>query len=172
MKTNKALLISPIFALMLGSVQFTYAQQLIASSSPMTGESGVSAAPSSATSSATATPVVAKPAHAKLEIPPPEAITWSVASSVGTAPDAAKPAHHLFGLGKNKKEAPYTGPTELVVLPPTPMLDEHGQQRLDWARRPMFNAPDSQLLDKNGHPLFDHNGKPVFAPGSKSVATT
>jgi len=79
---------------------------------------------------------------------------------VGFTPgSSAKPSHGLPG----KKKAAYTGPTELVVLPPAPILDQHGTPRLDPDGRPMFTAPDVQLQDKDGHPLFDRSGKPVFA---------
>jgi hypothetical protein len=62
---------------------------------------------------------------------------------------------------KGKKE-PYRGPTTIVELPPTPMLDEQGMQRLDPDGKPMWNAPVKQQRDKKGHPLFDEGGKPVF----------
>ena len=63
--------------------------------------------------------------------------------------------------GKGKKEV-YTGPNTIVELPPTPMLDEQGMQRLDPDGKPMWNAPVKQQRDKKGHPLFDESGKPVF----------
>jgi hypothetical protein len=56
----------------------------------------------------------------------------------------------------------YSGPNEVIVLPPTPMLDEEGKQRLDPDGKPMFNAPVKQQRDKHGHPLFDEHGQPVF----------
>lgn len=62
---------------------------------------------------------------------------------------------------KSKKEV-YTGPTTIVELPPTPMLDEQGMQRLDPDGKPMWNPPVKQQRDKKGHPLFDEAGKPVF----------
>lgn len=62
---------------------------------------------------------------------------------------------------KGKKDE-YTGPTTIVELPPTPMLDEEGKQRLDPDGKPMFNAPVKQQRDKKGHPLFDEAGKPVM----------
>lgn len=61
-----------------------------------------------------------------------------------------------------KKKADYTGPSTVIVLPATPMLDTEGKQRLDPDGQPMFNAPLKQQRDKKGHPLFDENGKPVF----------
>ena len=63
--------------------------------------------------------------------------------------------------GKKGKEV-YTGPTTIIELPPTPMLDEQGQQRLDPDAKPMWNPSVKQQRDKKGHPLFDENGKPVF----------
>jgi hypothetical protein len=63
--------------------------------------------------------------------------------------------------GKKGKEV-YTGPNTIIELPPTPMLDEQGIQRLDPDAKPMWNAPVKQQRDKKGHPLFDENGKPVF----------
>jgi hypothetical protein len=56
----------------------------------------------------------------------------------------------------------YTGPTTIVVLPPTPMLDGEGKQRVDPDGKPMFNPAVQQLRDKKGHPVFDANGKPEF----------
>jgi len=63
--------------------------------------------------------------------------------------------------GKPKKGA-YTGPTEIVVLPAAPMLDEEGRQRLDPDGKPMFYPPVKQQRDKKGHPRFDGDGKPVM----------
>ena len=62
---------------------------------------------------------------------------------------------------KSKKDT-YTGPDTVVELPPTPMLDEEGKQRLDPDGKPMFNPPVRQQRDKHGHPLFDGDGKPVM----------
>jgi hypothetical protein len=158
MKTNKILLFSPMFALMLGVAQRTSAQQLVASAA-------VPPAPSSvASDSVTAKPVAGKPLATNLQPVTAAPITWTVGSSVGPTPlGAAKPAHNLFGLNKtNKTKATYTGSNDLAVLPPAPVLDANGQQKLDWDRRPMFTAPEIQLQDKEGHPLFDKSGKPVF----------
>jgi hypothetical protein len=63
--------------------------------------------------------------------------------------------------GKAKKAA-YRGPTEIVVLPAAPMLDEEGRQRLDPDGKPMFYPPVKQQRDKKGHPRFDVDGKPVM----------
>ena len=61
-----------------------------------------------------------------------------------------------------KKGQPYTGPTTVVQLPPTPMLDEEGKQRQDPDGKLMFNLPVKQQRDKFGHPLFDSKGQPVM----------
>ncbi len=82
-------------------------------------------------------------------------------SSAETAAQAAKIQPAKPGKSKGKK-AEYTGPNTIVELPPTPMLDEEGKQRLDPDGKPMFNAPVKQQRDKYGHPLFDENGKPVM----------
>ena len=71
------------------------------------------------------------------------------------------PTKSLLSFGKGTKEI-YTGPTNIVELPPAPMLDEEGKQRLDPDGKPMFNLPVKQQRDKKGHPLFDDKGKPVF----------
>lgn len=41
--------------------------------------------------------------------------------------------------GKHKKDV-YTGPTEIIELAPTPMLDEEAKQRLDPDGKPMFST--------------------------------
>jgi hypothetical protein len=64
---------------------------------------------------------------------------------------------------KGKKgEQVYTGPTTVVELAPTPMLDEEGKQRQDPDGKLMFNPPVRQQRDKKGHPLFDLKGQPVM----------
>jgi hypothetical protein len=60
------------------------------------------------------------------------------------------------------KKVEYTGPNTVIVLPPTPMLDEEGKQRLDPDGQPMFNPAVRQQRDKKGHPLLDDKDKPVF----------
>jgi hypothetical protein len=75
----------------------------------------------------------------------------------------SSPALQPASLPKGKKgKQEYTGPTTLVVLPPTPMLDEEGNQRQDPDGKLMFNPPVRQQRDKFGHPLFDERGKPVM----------
>jgi hypothetical protein len=73
--------------------------------------------------------------------------------SAATTPSAVK--------GKKKDEV-YTGPTTVVELAPTPMLDEEGKQRQDPDGHLMWNPPVKQQRDKKGHPIFDAQGKPVF----------
>ena len=96
----------------------------------------------------------------------------TVNNSATTAPTAAAPADvpplqkrapatEEKSKKKSKKEV-YTGPTTIVELPPTPMLDEQGMQRLDPDGKPMWNPSVKQQRDKKGHPLFDEAGKPVF----------
>jgi len=82
-------------------------------------------------------------------------------SVTATAP--AAPALQPATLVKGKKgKQEYTGPTTLVVLQPTPMLDEEGNQRQDPDGKLMFNPPVKQQRDKYGHPLFDAQNKPVM----------
>jgi hypothetical protein len=73
----------------------------------------------------------------------------------------AQPVAAAAGKGKKAKQV-YTGPMTVVVLPPTPMLDEQGNQRQDPDGKFMFNLPVKQQRDKKGHPLFDAQGKPVM----------
>lgn len=80
-------------------------------------------------------------------------------SAIAPAAVPAQPAAAKHGKGKKDE---YTGPNTLVELPPTPMLDEEGKQRLDPDGKPMFNQPVRQQRDKRGHPLFDEDGKPVM----------
>src|ERR1700678_639108 len=76
---------------------------------------------------------------------------------------AAAPAQQPKPAAKGKKgKQEYTGPMTLVVLAPTPMLDEDGNQRQDPDGNPMFNPPVKQQRDKFGHPLFDEHNKPVM----------
>jgi hypothetical protein len=82
------------------------------------------------------------------------------ATPQAAASQAAMPAPNAK-KGKAKK-VEYTGPNTVIVLPPTPMLDEEGKQRLDPDGQLMFNPSVKQQRDKKGHPLFDGNGKPVF----------
>jgi len=96
----------------------------------------------------------------------------AVAATAATAPAAATPADvppppktvaaATDKKSKKSKKDVYTGPNTIVELPPTPMLDEQGMQRLDPDGKPMWNPPVKQQRDKKGHPLFDESGKPVF----------
>ena len=86
----------------------------------------------------------------------------AVAPADQAAPAGVKPVSAPVEAKGKKEKAVYTGPTEIIVLPATPMLDEEGRQLLDPDAKPMFNAPVKQQRDKFGHPLFDEKGKPVF----------
>lgn len=96
--------------------------------------------------------LMAGPRHVFAQEPTAEAGPPQMTLATAAAPIAKK----------HKGKEPYTGPTEIVVLPPTPMLDEQGKQRVDADGKPMFNPPVKQLRDKKGHPVFDADGKPVF----------
>ena len=95
------------------------------------------------------TPAVAAPQPAQIAEPQVAAPTKVAAK--------AKPAKK-----EKTKKVEYTGPNTVIVLPPTPMLDEEGKQRLDPDGQPMFNPAVRQQRDKKGHPLFDDKGKPVL----------
>jgi hypothetical protein len=81
--------------------------------------------------------------------------------SPGPASASATPTPPAATAGKHSKNV-YTGPDGIVVLPPTPMLDAEGKQRVDPDGKLMFNPQVNQLRDKKGHPVFESNGKPVF----------
>jgi hypothetical protein len=103
-------------------------------------------------------------------VPAPQAATTAapqvaVAAPVKVDPKAAKAQAEEEKKEKKAEEAKkkiYTGPNTVIVLAPTPMLDEVGTQRLDPDGQPMFNPAVRQQRDKKGHPLFDDKGKPVF----------
>jgi hypothetical protein len=114
----------------------TTQQQMASATTPTVSETAPAAAPA-------ATPAAAPAASTAADVPPLK------------VREEAKPK------GKSKKDV-YTGPNTIVELPPTPMLDEQGMQRLDPDGKPMWNTSVKQQRDKKGHPLFDDNGKPVF----------
>jgi hypothetical protein len=122
-----------------------------------------------------ATPAVPAPATAPAAataqaVPAPQAAATAapqvaVAAPVKVDPKAAKAKAEEEKKEKKAEEAKkkiYTGPNTVIVLAPTPMLDEVGTQRLDPDGQPMFNPAVRQQRDKKGHPLFDDKGKPVF----------
>ncbi|MGD0648562.1 MAG: hypothetical protein ABR971_11260 [Acidobacteriaceae bacterium] len=116
-----------------------------------------------------ATPAAAAPAAATVQaVPAPQAATAAapqVAAPVKADPKAEKAKAAEEKKEKKAEEAKkkiYTGPNTVIVLAPTPMLDEVGTQRLDPDGQPMFNPAVRQQRDKKGHPLFDDKGKPVF----------
>ncbi len=103
----------------------------------------------------TSVPAASSSATASTEPALEKPISAPMAQSTPPSAQASEGKH------KSKKDE-YTGPSEIVELPPTPMLDEEGKQRLDPDGKPMFNAPSKQQRDKKGHPLVDEGGKPVF----------
>jgi hypothetical protein len=115
-----------------------------------------------------AAPAAAPAAATAQAVPAPQAATTAapqVAAPVKADPKAAKAQAAEEKKEKKAEEAKkkiYTGPNTVIVLAPTPMLDEIGTQRLDPDGQPMFNPAVRQQRDKKGHPLFDDKGKPVF----------
>jgi hypothetical protein len=115
------------------------------------------------------TTAVAEAAPAQQGVPV-NAVTATAAAASATpaagAPADVPPSPKTVAAATDKKSKGkkdvYTGPNTIVELPPTPMLDEQGMQRLDPDGKPMWNPPVKQQRDKKGHPLFDENGKPVF----------
>ena len=91
----------------------------------------------------------------------PVVATPAPAADVAPVANSLPPAARKTVAPKKGKEV-YSGPTEIVEMPPTPMLDDDGKQRYDLEGKPMFNPAVKQQRDKNGHPLFDASGKPVF----------
>jgi hypothetical protein len=147
-RTNTASLAGLLgFALAFTSIGHIEAQEAQPASSP-TQQAALPALPTS-TSQPTADPPQTDQSpednKAASSLKPPQ--------SSGTAPSTLK--------GK-KGEQPYTGPTTVVELPPTPMLDEEGKQRQDPDGKLMFNPPVKQQRDKKGHPVFDLKGQPVM----------
>ena len=113
----------------------------------------------------------ATPAATAQAVPAPQAATTPAAQvpvPVKATLDPKKAAKETAEADKKAKKAEeakkkiYTGPNTVIVLAPTPMLDEVGSQRLDPDGQPMFNPAVRQQRDKKGHPLFDDKGKPVF----------
>ena len=96
-----------------------------------------------------------EPAPAQATPPQPDAQPAAPAQQTGTP------------MPPKTRKGEYTGPTTVVELPPTPMLDEEGKQRLDPDGKPMFNPPVRQQRDKKGHPLFDEHGKPIMQTPSE-----
>lgn len=103
---------------------------------------------------------LAAPAQVRLGAVPSSlfaAATASASNAVTAATATPLPPAHA-----KKLKGRYTGPTQIIVLPPTPVVDDQGAQRLDPDGKPMFNESVKQLRDKKGHPVFDAAGKPVF----------
>jgi hypothetical protein len=113
-----------------------------------------SSTPALETAALTAPPVTA-------DAPATAALPVAVAAAGAMTPGVAVLPVKAAAKGKAKK-LEYTGPTDVIVLPASPMLDEEGRQRLDPDEQPMFNPPLRQQRDKKGHSLFNESGKPVF----------
>jgi hypothetical protein len=145
----------PFFALMLSTVcvgQQTGAAAAQPSSAPATQSSS----PTATTPPASGTTAAPAPLVWKSTTLPAAASGEKALEAIEADPTAAKP-------GKpSSKKAVYSGPTDIIVLPATPMLDEEGRQRLDPDGKPMFNLPVKQQRDKFGHPMFDEAKKPMF----------
>jgi hypothetical protein len=97
------------------------------------------------------------------------AICFSANSQTSISPPAtpaastpAKPIASTIPAKRKHGKVIYTGPSTIVVLPPAPMLDGEGKQRVDPDGKLMFIPPVKQIRDKKGHPAFDADGKPVF----------
>ena len=135
------------------------AQAATATTAPAAAaEPATAPAPAEATVQAVPAPVAASTAAPQVAAP-------QVAAPVKVDPKAAKAQAEEEKKEKKAEEAKkkiYTGPTNVIVLAPTPMLDEVGTQRLDPDGQAMFNPAVRQQRDKKGHPLFDDKGKPVF----------
>ncbi len=114
----------------------------------------------------------AAPAATTTTAVPAQAVAAAPAVAAPVAADSKKSEKAKAEEEKKEKKAEeakkkiYTGPNTIIVLPPTPMLDEEGRQRLDPDGQPMFNAAVKQQRDKKGHPLFNEQGKPVFQTAS------
>ena len=107
-------------------------------------------------------PTWVKPAPAaqstSQQVPDPQ----PVVAKEPLVPVAAKsPNFHVPVAGK-KNKLEYIGPKTIVELPPVPLLDDEGHQRLDPAGNPIFNPPVRQQRDKHGNPVFDEHGNPVM----------
>jgi len=118
--------------------------------------------PAPQSSSSTTTPA---PATTPATAPAPlvwKSTTLPAAASGEKALEAIEADPNAKPAKPSSKKAAYSGPTDIIVLPATPMLDEEGHQRLDPDGKPMFNLPVKQQRDKAGHPMFDDAKKPVF----------
>jgi hypothetical protein len=108
--------------------------------------------------------LTADASHPAIELPQLDRLPEDQPAEALEEVSAAAPSQSVVVLAyaAKSKKPEYTGPTTLVELPPTPMLDEEGMQRQDPDGKLMFNPPVKQQRDKQGHPLFDADNKPVF----------
>ncbi|MEO6805164.1 MAG: hypothetical protein ABI286_00810 [Edaphobacter sp.] len=128
------------------SMSYLGAQQT--QSAPSSNPQTVQPAPSDASQFAIAQEKTDQPAEGKQE-----ATSLTPPQSAGLA---------LSNVKGKKGEQVYTGPTTVIELAPTPMLDEEGKQRQAPDGKLMFNPPVKQQRDKKGHPLFDLKDQPVM----------
>jgi hypothetical protein len=137
-----------------------------AMSGSMRGEQGATADTASPAPAAATKPAAASDAPATAADVPPaatsDAAPVSAAVEAGTPPPTENQLTESGKAAKEKKKGPYTGTWDVVVLPPAPMLDHEGKQRVDPDGNLMFLKPLQQIRDKKGHPVFDDNDKPVF----------
>jgi len=156
--------------LLVGAPMLMAVQVLAAQDAAPAAAAQAATATTAAPAAAAAEPATAPaPAEATVQaVPAPVAASAAapqVAAPVKVDPKAAKAQAEEEKKEKKAEEAKkkiYTGPTNVIVLAPTPMLDEVGTQRLDPDGQAMFNPAVRQQRDKKGHPLFDDKGKPVF----------
>jgi hypothetical protein len=83
-------------------------------------------------------------------------------SSQAAAAPAPAPASQVAASTAKAKKGAYTGTMQIIVLPPVPMLDAEGRQRIDPDGKPMFYPQEKQQRDKKGRPRFDEDGRPVM----------
>lgn len=116
------------------------------------------------------TPVSPSPPSAPVApqraVPAAASTQGAAAAPAETASGGPPPSKYYKPVPGKKNKFDYVGPKEVVELPPTPMLDPEGRQRLDPEGKPMFNPPVRQQRDKHGNPLFDEHGQPVLQTAS------
>src|ERR1019366_1642606 len=108
-------------------------------------------------------PAVCIAAQAQTSAPAENAAATAPAAQSPAAqgtPTPAKPVTPTApAKGKNAK-ATYTGPNTIVVLPPTPMLDGEGKQRVDPDGKPVFATATNLGYDEKGKKIAVKKVKP------------
>jgi hypothetical protein len=120
---------------------------------------GSATAPSAPASSDSASPAPVAPAQAQGAANPGDEASAPVLTPASTQAPAPPGVPLAKSRQKPKKDA-YTGPTEIVTLPATPMLDVNGKPELDPDGKPLLTSPRKQLRDRKGHPVFDETVSP------------